>query len=358
MARFRLFFLTFVLALMPICAIYAEGDGPADVMGKAAEEHQGGTHDMKEAHAEGGAHAGDDHGAAHPAIRPEFGTWLNPLVRGLFGVSEKPRIEEHNGVTEVANLETIKYDYFVVAVLIMLALALIFALAARKGKIRPAGKATSSANIVEAMVDGFRGYVVGIMGEKLGSKYAPLISAFFFTILFFNYMGLVPGMISPSANLNTTLGLALVAFIATHFIAIKEVGIGAWFSHFVGEPIWLAPLNLPLHLVGEVIKPASLAIRLMCNVFGEEMVAGKLVAMAVGLMGLIFIPLPLQLPILFLGTFFGFLQALVFSTLLAIYISILSTHHDHAHEHDAGHDGHVTKDGHGTHAVPAQSSLA
>lgn len=364
MARFRLFFLTLVLALMPIFAVYAE-EGVADKLGEAAAQHHDGestTPGASENH--GGAEHEGGH-AAVPAIKPEFGTWVNPLARGLFGVEQKPKIQyEGEGKNRVAvevthgTFESIKYDYFVLAILGMVALGIVFTIAARKGRLRPVGKATSSANAIEAAVDAFRGYVIGIMGEKLGRKYASLISAFFFTILLFNYLGLIPGLIAPSANLNTTVGLALIAFLATHFIAIKEVGVGAWFSHFVGEPLWLAPLNLPLHLVGEIIKPASLAIRLMCNIFGEEMVAGKLVAMAVALMGLIYLPLPLQLPMLLLGTFFGVLQALVFSTLLAIYISILATHHDHGKEHDTSHDGHVSHDKHGTHAVPAQSSLA
>lgn len=359
MGRFRLFFLTFVLALMPILAVHAQ-EGVADKLGEAAAQ----THDGEmTTPGEPANHAGAEHEGAHPAVpavKPEFGTWISPLVRPLFGVKTQPEIERDaaGNAIEVSHstFESIKYDYFVLAILAMLGLGLVFSMAAKKGRLRPQGKAASSANAIEAAVDGFRGYVVGIMGEELGRKYASMISAFFFTILIFNYLGLIPGLISPSANLNTTLGLALIAFLATHFIAIKEVGVGAWFNHFVGEPIWLAWLNFPLHIIGELIKPASLAIRLMCNVFGEEMVAGKLVAMAVGLMALIYLPIPLQLPMLLLGTFFGALQALVFSTLLAIYISILATHHDHSK--DAGHNGHTEHDGHGFHAVPEQGSLA
>jgi hypothetical protein len=61
----------------------------------------------------------------------------------------------------------------------------------------------------------------------------------------------------------------------------------------------------------------------------------------------VWLPIPFQLPMLFLGTFFGFLQALVFSTLLSIYLSIFATHHD---DHDAhnehGHVEHIHEGGH------------
>jgi F0F1-type ATP synthase membrane subunit a len=93
--------------------------------------------------------------------------------------------------------------------------------------------------------------------------------------------------------------------------------------HFVGEPVWLAPLNFPLHLVGELIKPVSLAIRLFCNMFGEEAVVIQLTLLALATAATSF--LPLQLPMLLLGTFFSFLQALVFSTLLSIYISVMTS---------------------------------
>ncbi len=100
-----------------------------------------------------------------------------------------------------------------------------------------------------------------------------------------NYAGLVPGLMSPTANPNVPIALAIVAFFATHIIAIKEAGIKSWFMHLIGEPLWLVPLNLPLHIIGEFIKPLSLAIRLLGNVFGEETVVLKLAALGIGLIG-------------------------------------------------------------------------
>jgi F-type H+-transporting ATPase subunit a len=157
-------------------------------------------------------------------------------------------------------------------------------------------------------------------------------------------------MVKPTANPNVTIGLALVAFFAVHFIAIREVGFKSYIMHFVGEPVWLAPLNFPLHIIGELIKPLSLSLRLLCNMFGEEMVVSVFTlmatAIAINVAGFDIPFLPIQLPFMALGLFFGALQALVFSTLLAIYIAVLSTHHDDHDEHNA--HGHVEHpDSHG-----------
>ncbi len=284
---------------------------------------------------------------AHPALAApeeapravfdaEHGTWFNGITRWLgthfFGMSPDAR-GEHGPV--------VKYDYLFVTALLWLGLALVMVSAARKAKLRPTGKPASSANLIEAAVDGFQDYLIGVMGEPLARKYTPLIASFFFTILVSNWLGLVPGLLAPTANPTIPIALALVAFLSVHIIAIKEAGFKSWFMHFVGEPKWLAPLNFPLHIVGELVKPLSLSLRLLCNVFGEEQVVVVLTGLAVSMLP-IWLPIPFQLPMLFLGTFFGFLQALVFSTLLAIYVSILATHHD---DHDAHNDhGHVEHD--------------
>jgi F-type H+-transporting ATPase subunit a len=243
----------------------------------------------------------------------------------------------------------VRYDFLFLALGIMALIAVLGVLAGKQVKLRPEGKPTSIANAVEAAAEGYHNYLVGIMGPALADKYSPLISSYFFAILLMNYAGLIPGLMSPTANPNVPIGLALVAFFAVHFIAIKEAGFKSWIMHFVGEPLWLAPLNFPLHIIGELIKPISLSVRLLGNVFGEEMVVMKLAALGMSLAGAsLLIPgVPFNLLMMFLGVLFGALQALVFSTLVAIYISILSTHHDDHDEHNAhGHTEHVRLHGH------------
>lgn len=294
-------------------------------------------------------HAGTPHGAAAEAhgeeaqpFDPHAGTLVNPIARAITGEAA-PKVEEHEGAHHVVNPKSIRYDYIVLSFIVMALLGLVTALAARKAKVRPEGKAASLANLTEASVEGYREYVIGIMGTHLGNKYGSLILSFFFTILFFNWLGLIPGLMSPTANPNVPISLALVAFFCTHFIAIREVGIVNWMKHFADGPWFLLWLLIPLHILGEFIKPLSLALRLLCNVFGEELVIVQLAGLAVLAMAATKIPIPFQLPMLFLSLFFGFLQALVFSTLLAIYISTMSTHHD---EEGHGHTDHHTVGGH------------
>lgn len=301
----------------------------------------------------GGGHGGAESGP-RPVFEPEHGTWFNILARNLFATSEEKQHMKEAETRHAALLQrqaagekltaaeaeeagegvhyVTKYDFLLYTPLLWGLLALFLVGAARKAKIRPVGKPASGANLVEAAVDAFQDYLIGVMGAPLARKYMPLIASFFFTILVSNWLGLIPGMVAASAQPAIPIAMAIVAFLAVHIIAIRETSVKAWFTHFLGEPLWLAPLNFPLHLVGELIKPLSLSLRLLCNVFGEEAVVATLTALAITMLPA-WLPIPFQLPMLFLGTFFGFLQALVFSTLLGIYISILATHHDE-------HEGH------------------
>lgn len=271
----------------------------------------------------------------------EYGTWLHPVAQAIF--HQEPA-ERHGD-----EFENVGKDFIVVAILAMVLLAGLGYAGGQSLKLRPEGKPNSLANIVEALVEAFYNYLVGVMGPGLAMKYAPLISTYFFTILFFNWMGLIPGLLAPTSNPNIPIAFAIISFFSVHFIALREAGFKSWIMHFVGEPIWLAPLNFPLHIIGEFIKPMSLAIRLLCNVFGEEMIVAKMAGLGLLMAAALHLPpvIPLQLPFMLLGVFFGFLQALVFSTLVAIYISILATHHDTHDEHNVhGHVEHVHVHGH------------
>ena len=358
--NFRWIFLSALLCLtgvLPVMAVGADNAAnkvrvakvrvaqvmSADNVPPAVDEHG--------APAEHGA--GSGHGAGHAEHTPGVfdahqGTWLNPLVRGVLGL-EKPIMKQNaDHEPSTAQHGSLKYDFLALALALFALLAVIGIVAGKNVKVRPEGKANSLTNTVEAAAEGYHEYVVGIMGRALANKYSPLIATYFFAILFMNYAGLVPGLMSPTANPNVPIALAIVAFFATHIIAVKETGIKSWFMHLVGEPLWLVPLNLPLHIIGEFIKPLSLAVRLLGNVFGEETVVLKLAALGMGLIGTSMIPgIPFNLLMMFLGLLFGLLQALVFSTLLAIYISIFSTHHDDHDEHNNhGHVDHMRQHGH------------
>lgn len=192
---------------------------------------------------------------------------------------------------------------------------------------------TTAQNLLEMVVEGLTGFFEGIIGEH-GRKYIPFIASFFIFVLLLNLLGLIPGLQSPTADLNTTLGLALVAVAGVQIIAIRELGGWSYIRHFLGEPIWLGPIMLPLHLIGEAAKVMSLSIRLFGNIFGEDTIIVILAGLSpFFLIGHLEVPyLPIQLPMMFFGIFTSIVQALIFSVLTSIYLAtFLEGHHDEGH---------------------------
>lgn len=187
-------------------------------------------------------------------------------------------------------------------------------------------------NFMETVVTALEGFTVGVMGPD-GKRFAPLIGTFFIYILLMNILGLVPGMKSPTSNLTTTLALALVAIVAVHYHSIRILGIKKYVLHALGEPIWMAPLMFPLHIVGELARPVSLAVRLYGNIFGEDKAIVSFAMLSPFILK--WLPIPLQVPMMAFAIFGAFVQALVFSTLTAIYIVV--TVGEHSEEHGGHH---------------------
>jgi len=164
-------------------------------------------------------------------------------------------------------------------------------------------------NFFEVLIEGLENFVVDITGPE-GRLFFPYLATVFLFILVSNLIGLIPGCFSPTANLNTTLALALCTFIFTHIIGIKFHGV-KYIKHFFGPVWWLAPLMLPIELIGHLARVLSLSVRLFGNIFGKEMVLAILFVLA----GLYLAPLP----VLFLGLLVCFIQALVFMLLSTMY---------------------------------------
>jgi F-type H+-transporting ATPase subunit a len=178
----------------------------------------------------------------------------------------------------------------------------------------PEGK-FSPRDVYEVIIESILSYLEGIMGPK-AKRFIPLIGTLFIYILVSNLLGLVPGFGSPTTNLNTNAACALIVFTATHYFGIKEQGL-KYLKHFMGPIWWLAVLMVPLELVGHLVRPVSLSLRLFGNMSGDHMVLQifeKLV--------------PFGVPIVFLilGIFVSFIQALVFTLLTILYISGATEH--------------------------------
>lgn len=221
--------------------------------------------------------------------------------------------------------DLIPNTYFAVLVLVLL-----FVFATRKLKRIPEGKGQT---LLELFVGGIMDFFGGILGDH-GKKYIPFVGSLFIFILFLNFLGIIPGLQPPTADLNTTLALGITAVLGVQIIAIKELGIGGYLKHLAGDPPLLGILMFPLEVIAQLSRAGSLAVRLFGNIFGEKSVVIELTAL--GIITFVgtafFIPIPVQIPMLFFGLFAGFLQAFVFTILTSIYIVLFIEHDEEAHE--------------------------
>ena len=166
-------------------------------------------------------------------------------------------------------------------------------------------------NVIEVVIQSLENFMVEITGPE-GKTFFPYIATIFFYILICNLIGLIPGFLSPTANVNTTLSMALCTFVLTHAIGIKYHG-GKYIKHFLGPMPVLAPLMFVIELIGHLARVMSLTMRLFGNIFGKE----KLLGILFGLAGLYLAPLP----VLFLGILVSFIQAVVFMLLSIMYFA-------------------------------------
>ena len=206
--------------------------------------------------------------------------------------------------------------------------ALAFSAAVSKGgeaAIVPPRKWTLR-NLFEMFTDAVLSIGEGVMGEKNARRYLPLIGALAFYIFFSNALALIPGFAPPTATLKTNVALALTVFVLTHYYGVKENGL-AYFKHFLGPVIWLAPIMLPIELVSHIARPISLTLRLMGNMFADHKVVGTFFFL---------VPLIVPIPFLILGVLVVIVQTMVFCLLTMVYIQG-AVAHEHA---DEGHEDH------------------
>ena len=121
----------------------------------------------------------------------------------------------------------------------------------------------------EVLVDGLEKFIVNNMGEK-GRRFVPLLVAIFIYVLTMNLLGLVPGCDAPTANLNTTISVALCVFLYYNYVGIRTWGPG-YIHHFTGSSKALVPLMFPIEIISHLARPLSMSLRLFGNIFGEEM---------------------------------------------------------------------------------------
>ena len=199
------------------------------------------------------------------------------------------------------------YPHVIYTWFIMLLLIVLSSLATKRVSIVP----SKGQNVFELIVSGMEEFMVDITGDE-GRWFFPLVATVFIYIAVCNLIGLIPGFMPPSANLNTTLSCALVVFVFTHYIGIKYHGAG-YIKHFLGPVWWMIPIILPIEIIGHLARVLSLSFRLFGNMMGHELV----LAILFGLAGAFLAPLP----IMALGIFVALVQAFVFFLLSVMYFT-------------------------------------
>ena len=214
-------------------------------------------------------------------------------------------------------------------------------------------------NFLEAIVEGFYGAVEGILGDKMTRKSFGLLGTLFIFILISNWFGLLPGvgsigwhegdkfipLLRPgTADMNMTIAMSVVSMVLWFYWTMQVTGPSAFIKELFGVkggmsgPILflLVPLFLfvgVLEVVSILVRPVSLSLRLYGNIFaGENMLAtminiGQIFHFPPWLSSVLSCIVPI--PFYFLELLIGFLQAMVFTLLILVYLQLSTAHEGH-----------------------------
>ncbi len=172
-------------------------------------------------------------------------------------------------------------------------------------------------NFWELLIGGMYDFFDANMGRELTEKLFPMIATFALYIAVGNLIGLIPGFMSPTSSINTTLALTAIVWVTHHIIGIRAHG-AAYIKHFLGPIPVLIPLMLPIELISNIARLLSLSIRLFGNIMAKETLLGILFMLA----GAYFAPLPIML----LGVLVSLVQAMVFVLLTVVYFGQAQEH--------------------------------
>lgn len=219
------------------------------------------------------------------------------------------------------------YTWIVMVVLVAVSIA-----ASRRLQLVPRGLQ----NFMEMVLEQFLTLLDEVVGHE-GRRYFPLIATLGLFILTANLLGLFPGLMAPTQNLNTTAACALIVFFTYHWIGIRKQGFGQYVRHLCGPVLWLAPLMFVVEIFSHLARPLSLAVRLFGNMTGGHILLAVIFSLTLGMAGwltsgsllavLIGVPGSALLIVFTTGfliplkIFVAFLQAFIFCMLSMLYIA-------------------------------------
>ena len=265
-----------------------------------------------------------------------------PILPAMSGIEAPPLASEtifHIGSFQVRNT----------MIMAWLAMAVVFAVVffARRTKFKEVPGRFQA--FIELIVEGLFGFFDSIIGDRKQTRlFFPLLATIFLFLMLANWMGILPGVgsitiygehnghmlnlpifRSMNADVNMTLAVAVISVIATQLFGIAALGVLPYAGKFFVAP-WRDPIGSfvgILELIAECAKIISFTFRLFGNIF-----AGEVLLVVIGFL------MPYVAPIPFLGLeiFVGFIQALVFSMLTAVFIKMAVTSHGGHEEHSHG----------------------
>lgn len=221
-------------------------------------------------------------------------------------------------------------SWIVVGTIIVLTLCLSY-----KNNMIPKGLS----NIFESLVEYLLNTIESVTDDrKKAVEYLPFLGTFFVFILLNNWFGLLPGFgtitifngqhIVPllrggNADLNATLALAIISVFATQYYAMKKLGfMNHWKKYFSFYPNPIMGFVGLLEFISEFSKIVSFSFRLFGNIF-----AGEVLLIVIGIIS----PLIAPLPFYGLEIFVGLVQALVFTMLSLVFLTIATSNHESSH---------------------------
>src|SRR5437660_4109099 len=172
--------------------------------------------------------------------------WVNDLLGGRFVVP----------------------PHVVMETIVLIALIIFFAILRTRYSVESPGRLQQA---FELFVEFLNDQLESNIGHE-GHRYLAIVGTFAVFIVSCNLLGLIPGLVSPTSNVNVPAGCAIVVFLFYQYQGMKKHGVVTYLKHFMGPVWWLAPLMVPIELISHFARPATLTIRLFANIMAEELV--------------------------------------------------------------------------------------
>jgi F-type H+-transporting ATPase subunit a len=235
---------------------------------------------------------------------------LGPAVARLFAAIEG--VIGHNAAQMIGLYPKPGQDIIptplIMVTIVVLAMMIIF------GILRTRFSVENPSNLqqaLESVVEFLESQLEENIGHE-GAMFLPLIGTIALFLVFTNLLGLIPGLASPTGDINVPCGCAVFIFLYYNYHGMKKQGVSHYLQHFMGPVWWLAPVMIPIEIISHFARPFSLTVRLYANIFAEDL----LIAVFFSLVAFL-----LPLPFMAFAIFGGFLQAFIFITLSQVYLA-------------------------------------